>query len=65
MEASPGECEVFIDVKVGDQLVRVRAHPSLKIEGSGAIETSLRNLGCEVIWEGFAAPIRAAAATAN
>jgi hypothetical protein len=65
LEASPGDCDVFIDVKVDDQVVRVRAHPSLKIEGSAAIESNLRNLGCEVKWEGFAGPARAAAATAN
>ncbi len=65
LEGSPGECDVFIEVKADDKVVRVRAHPSLKIEGSAAIETSLRNLGCEVIWEGFAAPVRAVAANAN
>jgi DNA polymerase-3 subunit alpha len=65
LEGSPGECEVFIEVTADDKLVRVRAHPSLKIEGSAAIETSLRNLGCEVIWEGLATPVRAAAASAN
>jgi len=65
LEASPGDCDVFIDVKVDDTVVRVRAHPSLKIEGSAAIESNLRNLGCEVIWEGFAAPARAAAAAGN
>jgi DNA polymerase III alpha subunit len=65
LEGSPGECDVFIDIKVEDQVVRVRAHPSLKIEGSAAIENNLRNLGCDVIWEGLAAPARAAAATAN
>jgi DNA polymerase-3 subunit alpha len=65
LEDSPGECEVFIEVKADDKLVRVRAHPSLRIEGSAAIESSLRSLGCEVVWEGFAAPVRAAAASAN
>jgi DNA polymerase-3 subunit alpha len=65
LAGSPGECEVFIEVKVDDKLVRVRAHPSLKIEGSAAIETSLRNLGCEVIWDGLATPARVAVATAN
>jgi hypothetical protein len=64
LEASPGDCDVFIDVKVDDTVVRVRAHPSLKIEGSAVIESNLRNLGCEVIWEVFATP-RAAAAAAN
>jgi len=65
LESAPGDCDVFIDLKVENMLVRVRAHPSLKIEGSAAIETNLRNLGCEVIWEGLASAPRAAAAVAN
>ena len=65
LETVPGDCDVFIDIKVDDMLVRVRAHPSLKIEGSAATEANLRNLGCEVSWEGFASAARAAGAAAN
>jgi hypothetical protein len=65
LETSPGDCDVFIDVRLDNMTVRVRAHPSLKIEGSAKIETNLRNLGCEVIWEGLASTARAAAATSN
>jgi DNA polymerase-3 subunit alpha len=65
LEATPGPCDVFIDLKVDDMLVRVRTHPSLKIEGSAAIESKLRSLGCEVIWEGLASAGRAAAAASN
>jgi DNA polymerase-3 subunit alpha len=65
LEAAPGECDVFIDLKVENMIVRVRAHPSLKIEGSAAIESNLRSLGCEVIWDGLASAARAAAAASN
>jgi DNA polymerase-3 subunit alpha len=65
LETSPGDCDVFIEIKLDNMTVRVRAHPSLKIEGSVKIETNLRNLGCEVVWEGFGAPVRAAAAASN
>jgi DNA polymerase-3 subunit alpha len=65
LETSPGDCDVFIEVKLDNMTVRVRAHPSLKIEGSVKIETNLRNLGCGVIWEGFGSPVRAAAAASN
>jgi DNA polymerase-3 subunit alpha len=62
LEQSPGDCEVFIDMTLNGMKVRIRAHPSLKVQGSVEIERALRNLGCEVIWGGFAA--RAVAATA-
>jgi DNA polymerase-3 subunit alpha len=65
LETSPGDCDVFIELKLDNMTVRVRAHPSLKIEGSAKIETNLRNLGCEVMWEGLASPGRAAAAASN
>jgi len=65
LERSPGDCEVFVEMQVEGMTVRMRAHPSLKVQGSTQIETELRNLGCEVIWEGFAAPARVAAASAN
>jgi predicted component of type VI protein secretion system len=63
LEQSPGDCEVFVEVPAENMTVRVRAHPSLKIQGSVEIESALRALGCEVIWQGFGAPARAAAAT--
>jgi hypothetical protein len=63
LEGAPGDCDVFIDFTVENMLVRVRAHPSLKIEGSAAIENNLRSLGCEVSWEGLASAVRAAAAS--
>jgi hypothetical protein len=43
-------------------LVRMRAHPTLKIQGSVELEVALRNLGCEVRWDGFASAKHAAAA---
>jgi DNA polymerase-3 subunit alpha len=65
LETSPGDCDVFIELKLDNMTVRVRAHPSLKIEGSAKIETNLRNLGCQVMWEGLGSPVRAAAAASN
>jgi hypothetical protein len=65
LETSPGDCDVFIEVKLENMTVRVRAHPSLKIEGSAKIETSLRDLGCQVMWEGLGSPVRAAAVGSN
>jgi DNA polymerase-3 subunit alpha len=62
LEQSKGDCDVFVEVVSEGMLVRVRAHPSLKVQGSAEIEAALRNLGCQVRWEGFAAPTRAAAA---
>jgi hypothetical protein len=49
-------------MKLDDMTVRVRAHPSLKIQGSVQIESDLRNLGCEVMWDGFETARVAAAA---
>jgi DNA polymerase III subunit alpha len=63
LEQSPGECDVFIDMRLGDMTVRIRAHPSLKIQGSVEIERALRDLGCELIWGGFSTA-RVAAASA-
>ena len=66
LENSPGECDVFIDLKSDDGLtVRIRAHPSLKVQGSVAIENSLTQLGCEVSWDGFPAPPRVATASGS
>ncbi|MDX6383297.1 MAG: polymerase subunit alpha, partial [Blastocatellia bacterium] len=62
LEQSRGDCDVFVEVVTEGMLVRVRAHPSLKVQGSAEIESALRNLGCEVKWEGFAAPKQAAIA---
>jgi DNA polymerase III subunit alpha len=63
LEQSPGDCDVFIEIILNDMTVRLRAHPSLKVQGSAEIETALRNLGCQVMWGGFVA--RAAAASAS
>ena len=63
LEQAPGDCDVFIDMRLDDMTIRIRAHPSLKIQGSVEIETALRNLGCQVAWGGFAVRAAAAAAT--
>jgi len=62
LEGAPGECEVFVETHVENMIVRVRAHPSLKIQGSVQIESELRALGCEVFWDGFETARVAAAA---
>ena len=62
IEQSKGDCDVFVEVVSEGMLVRIRAHPSLKVQGSAEIEAALRNLGCQVKWEGFAASTRAAVA---
>jgi DNA polymerase-3 subunit alpha len=63
LEEAPGDCDVFIEMTVNEMKVRIRAHPSLKVQGSVEIEKALQNLGCEVIWGGFAP--RAAALSAS
>jgi len=65
LEQSKGDCDVFVEVVAEGMLVRVRAHPSLKVQGSAEIESALRNLGCEVRWECFAASKQAAAARSS
>jgi hypothetical protein len=35
------------------------------VQGSTQLETALRNLGCDVNWDGYASPVRAAVAGAN
>ncbi|HMG72004.1 MAG TPA: OB-fold nucleic acid binding domain-containing protein, partial [Pyrinomonadaceae bacterium] len=65
LEQAKGECDVFVEVVSEGMLVRVRTHPSLKVQGSAEIESALRNLGCEVRWEGFAASKQAAAARSS
>ena len=62
LEQSKGNCDVFVEVVAEGMLVRVRTHPSLKVQGSAEIESALRSLGCEVRWEGFAASMQAVAA---
>jgi DNA polymerase-3 subunit alpha len=62
LEQSKGDCNVFVEIVSEGMLVRVRAHPSLKVQGSAEIEAALRNLGCDVTWEGFTSPKQAAAA---
>jgi len=62
LEQSKGDCDVFLEVLSEGMLVRMRAHPTLKVQGSVEIESALRNLGCEVSWDGFASSTRAAAA---
>jgi DNA polymerase III subunit alpha len=62
LEQAPGDCEVFVEVQVDNMMVRVRAHPSLKIQGSVQVESELRRMGCEVIWDGFESVTRKAAA---
>jgi len=65
LESAPGQCEVFIEVVCSGSLVRMRAHPSLRVQGSTQLESALRQLGCEVLWEGHTSPVRVAAAAAN
>jgi DNA polymerase-3 subunit alpha len=62
LEGSRGECDVFIEFLSADARVRLRAHPSLRVQGSNQLESALRALGCEVHWEGYSSPARAAAA---
>lgn len=64
LEASSGNCDVFIEVSCNGSVVKMRAHPSLKVQGSSRLEAALRDLGCEVRWDGFTSPIRAAVAGA-
>jgi DNA polymerase-3 subunit alpha len=52
LENAKGDCEVFLELPVADDLVRVRAHPSLNVQGSAELERALRDLGCDVAWQG-------------
>jgi DNA polymerase-3 subunit alpha len=65
LETARGNCEVFVEVLANGSRVRMRAHPSLKVKGSTQLEKALRELGCEVHWEGHTSPVRAVAASAN
>jgi DNA polymerase-3 subunit alpha len=58
LESSRGECEVFIEIISQGTLVRMRAHPSLKVQGSVQLESALRGLGCEVNWDGYSSAAR-------
>jgi DNA polymerase III subunit alpha len=51
LNQSSGECEVFVEMAVDEGLVRMRTHPSLKVQGSVQLEQALRRLGCEVSWQ--------------
>ena len=64
LEQSPGECDVFIELVTQGMIVRLRAHPSLKVKGSAALDAAVRRLGCEVSWEGHRSAARAAGANA-
>lgn len=61
LEQSRGDCDVFVEVISEGALVRLRAHPTLKVQGSVEIESALIQLGCEVRWDGFASSKAAAA----
>lgn len=54
LNQSTGDCEVFVEVAVSGGLVRIHAHPSLKVQGSIELEQALRNLGCDIRWQGHA-----------
>jgi DNA polymerase-3 subunit alpha len=62
LEKSKGECDVLVELPIGGSLVRLRAHHSLKVQGSGEIEEALREVGCEVRWAGHTSAHRVAAA---
>jgi DNA polymerase III subunit alpha len=65
LENARGDCEVYVEVICADKRVRMRAHPSLKVQGSVQLESALRNLGCEVRWDGYTSPMRVAVAGAK
>jgi len=64
LESSRGECEVFIEIVSQGALIRMRAHPSLKVQGSVQLESALRGLGCEVNWDGYSSAARFVSAVA-
>jgi len=46
-----GDCEVLIEMKLGDGLlVRAKPHGALRVGGSLALESSLVKVGCRVEW---------------
>src|SRR5213080_3629106 len=63
LEQAKGDCDVFVELISEGKLVRMRAHPALKVQGSKEIEAALHRLNCEVRWEGFATATRAVAAS--
>jgi len=62
LEQSKGECDVLVELPIEGSLVHLRAHHSLKVQGSGEIEAALREFGCEVRWTGHSPGKRLAAA---
>jgi DNA polymerase-3 subunit alpha len=64
LENARGECEVFVEMQSNGSRVRMRAHSSLKVQGSVQLEKALQELGCQVHWEGHSSPVRVAAAGA-
>ncbi|HVS81730.1 MAG TPA: DNA polymerase III subunit alpha [Pyrinomonadaceae bacterium] len=62
LEQSKGECDVLVELPIEGSLVRLRAHHSMKVQGSGEIEAALREFGCEVRWAGHSPAKRVAAA---
>lgn len=64
LEQSKGECDVLIELPVEGSVVRLRAHHSLKVQGSPELEAALRECGCKVSW-GHSPTKLAAAAGSN
>ncbi|PYS81388.1 MAG: hypothetical protein DMF70_09335 [Acidobacteria bacterium] len=62
LEQSKGECDFLVELPIEGSVVHLRAHHSLKVQGSGEIEAALREFGCEVRWTGHASAKRSAAA---
>ena len=61
LESVKGECDVFLEIVCDDSIVRIRAHPSLRVQGSSELEAALQKLGCEVTWGGLETRVRVAA----
>lgn len=62
LERARGDCDVLLELPIESSLVSLRAHHSLKVQGSGEIEVALRELGCEIRWSGHSPAKRVAAA---
>ena len=57
LDRHKGDCDVLIEMYVeGGVVVRTRAHGALRIRGSLALESALREYGCKVDWVGVGAP---------
>jgi DNA polymerase-3 subunit alpha len=63
LEASKGDCDVFFELNCEEWTVRIRAHPSLRVQGSVELEAALEQLGCRITWNGFDRAARAAGAS--